>query len=246
MTTQTIPLEAEKPAAPEAEVIKVPGIRVDLLADHVMLHMADGIMRRISYEAFSNFLLTFQGKVEAETEKGFNFKLPANTYAIEMTKTGMKVGMYVPGEVREVTYLTSRKPRVTPNVIVTVLLTGAKEEKWRTSKAFYFCTSLSYQEFSKDIILGPDVSKKISTLPFSNVYQDGQLCFGGNAFPQNFPKGDLRQLRQFYDVLWSSPFNNDLGVRALRNGNFTVESWYENLAKLAADGKPFPYNNLDI
>lgn len=111
----------------------------------------------------------------------------------------------------------------------------------------YFCTDLSVGELGGRIPknhAGVDVSAgRMYLFPFTNMYDSANMCFGNNAMQVVYPADDLRGLSWYYDMVWASPFNNDLGVKAVAR-SISPEAWYDQLAKAAEDGEAFPYEVL--
>lgn len=267
MSTETIELTAEQSekAAPPLTPTPIPildpkqkviiedtsreGIRVDMLDDFVRVYLLNGTTKDLGYMDFVISLLDFHGKLKSEDESSDSpLQLPENVYAIENTATRLKIGQYFPGGIREVQYNSSKVPRLVPNIIISiVLLKQAEKGSFEVESIKYLCTSLAFQELPRKIYAGPNLAGKISILPFSNMYDRGDMCFGANQTVRNFTKNDLRGLKRYHDVLWDSPFNDDLGVRALRTSTYgTTAKWFAYLAKCAKDGLPFPYSDIGI
>lgn len=230
-----------------ADFIEVHGTRVDLLENSVRLHLNNGTTRIVSYSDFAQTMLSFLDKAQESKTASLRL-LPPNLYAMEESITHLNLGFYFPERIQNVNYNGDTQPRIVPNIIMNVSLTkgsGAKKMDFKYRDARYYCTNLPLGRLSKEIVTktGPN----ITLLPFTNVYQEGNLCTGGNAIIHDFLNNDLRQTIWFHDMLWASPFNDDLGVRALRDGSDygrSHSSWYKHLAQLAKDGKGFPYAEL--
>ena len=249
--TETSAPVVEAPSkGPEFQL--TPGLPCYFLEDRVLIEGANGKSRNVSYPDFVEFFLRLHGKLqeEASSQKAIRL-LPPNVYAIEETRTALRFGMYFPETVRNVTFLENTTKRVIPNVIITITLDKKDKEAYTFRQGAFLCTSLPFAMLPKRIFLGREISQKVALLPFSNVYDDAQLCFGRNAFPSKFENEDFRMISQFHEVLWASPFNYDLGVKALNHGpseaqNFNTDRWYAHLATLAEQGQPFPYHLLGI
>lgn len=229
------------------DFIEVHGTRLDLLENAVKLHLSNGTTRIVSYVDVVQTMLSFLDKAQ-ESKVATLRLLPPNVYAIEEGVGHLNLGFYFPERVQNVNYLGDVKPRIVPNIIMTVSLTkgaGDKKLDFKFRDARYYCTNLPLARLSKEIVTktGPN----IMILPFTNVYGEANLCMGGNSIITDFLANDLRGVSWFHDMLWASPFNNDLGVRALKREDPRRErpaEWYKLLAQLAKDGKGFPYSEI--
>ena len=76
------------------------------------------------------------------------------------------------------------------------------------------------------------------------MYHDGRMCTGENAVVRSLPEEDLRGLAALSEMAFNSPFNRDLGVRAVPSYNSDPAKWFALLAEKAAKGEGFPYNLL--
>lgn len=251
--TGSNPVLVPAPAAVEAPVenpddfIEVHGTRVDLLENGVKLHLNNGTTRVVSYGDFSQALLSFLDKAQ-ESKVATLRMLPSNVYVIEEGVGHLNLGFYYPERIQNVNYLGNIEPRIVPNIILTVYLSrgaGDKKFDFKFRDARYYCTNLPLTRLPREIVTKTGPS--ISILPFTNVYSEANLCMGGNSIIADFLNNDLRATSWYHDMLWASPFNNDLGVRALTEGSKyrgSNESWYNYLAKLAKEGKGFPYEEV--
>lgn len=255
-TLEAKPIEAVVPPAPVItpvepenpnDFIEVHGTRVDLLENAAKLHLSNGATRIISYSDFSQILQSFLDKAQESKVTSLRL-LPPNLYAVEESINQIRLGFYFPERVQNINYRGDVQPRIAPNIIITVALSrgsGDKRNDFKYRSAHYYCTNLSLGRLPKQIVTstGPN----IAILPFTNVYGEAVLCTGGNSIIQDYPGNDLRQTIWFHDMLWASPFNDDLGVRALKSDSQyrdSNSSWYKYLAQLAKEGKGFPYSEL--
>lgn len=234
-------VEVEKPE----DFVEVHGVRADLLENSVKLHLSNGTTRLISYPDFAQTLLTFLDKAQ-ETKVATVRLLPSNLYVIEETVSTLNLGFYFPERIQKVNYRNDIKDRVVPNIILNVYLTkGPNKGDYKFRDAKYYCTNLPLSRLTKTMVTG--TGPNINILPFTNVYREGNLCMGGNAVITDFLANDLRPTIWYHDMLWASPFNDDLGVAALKRDSTFRENhsaWYSHLAKLAKDGKGFPYKEI--
>jgi hypothetical protein len=241
------PTATPTPVENPADFTEVHGTRVDLLENAVKLHLSNGTTRIVSYSDFSQTLLTFLDKAQ-ESKVATLRLLPSNVYAIEEGVSHLNLGFYFPETIQNVNFLGDIERRVVPNIILTVYLTrgaGDKKFDFKFRDARYYCTNLPLARLPREIVskTGPS----ISILPFTNVYSEANLCMGNNSIISDFLNNDLRATSWYHDMLWASPFNNDLGVRALKESSKyrdSNSSWYKHLAKLAKDGKGFPYEEV--
>jgi hypothetical protein len=237
-------LEKENPD----DFVEVHGTRVDLLENSVRLHLSNGTTRMINYADFSSTLLTFLDKAN-ETSGSITRFLPTNVYVLEEGPGHLNLGFYFPETTKNVNFMGNIRKSVVPNIILNVLLSrgvGSKKYDYKFRGAKYYATNLPLSRLSKEMIKG--TGPNIALLPFTNVYDNADLCMGGNAVLQDFPNNDLRPVGWFYEMLWASPFNTDLGLKSLKgDSRFKRDPsvWYSHLAKLATDGKPFPYEELN-
>ena len=129
--------------------------------------------------------------------------------------------------------------------IISVYLSKSDSNIFKVTDSKYFATKEPLGSISRTLATS---SSGFSNLPFSNVYDSGSLCFGTAMKISSFTPPDLRGVHSYYQVLFDSAFNNDLGIKALKSGRRQepVSKWYDYLATLAADKKPFPYKELQI
>jgi hypothetical protein len=244
------PVAATVAAEPEnpADFIEVHGTRVDLLENAVRLHLSNGMTKMVSYADFSQTVLSFLDKAQESKSTTLRI-LPSNVYLIEESIDRLNLCFYFPEKIQNVNYLGEILPRVVPNIILNVSLTrgtGGKKLDFKYHSATYYATNLPLARLPREKITksGPG----ISILPFTNVYDNATLCTGSNSLITDFLGNDLRGTIWYHDMLWASPFNNDIGVIAIKsNSDYRGHpaSWYAHLAKLAKDGKGFPYDQLE-
>lgn len=68
------------------------------------------------------------------------------------------------------------------------------------------------------------------------------MCYGRNTMPVRFAEGSLRGFDWYYQYLFESPFNSDLGLYGVSGKS--VNEWFALLAERAANGQTFPYSDL--
>lgn len=240
-------------SATETEVLKsneevtVKGITVDLLDEGVRVNMGKGLYKVISYEDFTNSLKSIISP-ESPTESKTEFYLPAGVAYISVSKTFLHLSCYYPETTRNVKF-SSRNGKsydrlsVIPNIIIShVLEKGTSSNEWVIKEPRYMATPRKLSELPKKYY-GPNSADKICNLPFTNIYSDGRMCFGENVKPKNIKTPDLKGLHWFYEILFISPFNEDLGLPGV-TGIPNVPAWFDLLADRAAKNLGFPYENL--
>ena len=134
---------------------------------------------------------------------------------------------------------------VVPNVIISHVL-KMQGGVWKVNDTRYLTTNKPLSEIPRQKIA---VGSGVCTLPFTNVYDDGRLCYGNNLRVAEIKPPDFRPLHWYYEMLFTAPFNNDIGVYSLKRESKFKENyagWFAHLAKLAETGKPFPYAELSL
>lgn len=244
-------LDQEPELVPEEEVVPEETVGVFcqpiyLTPQCVMVGLGDSqkgeFQKAISYEDFYDLLSQMMSKVSMEATA--KLLLPSNCFFLAYSNNTLNINVYYPECNMKIPYGKVFTGRV-PNMILSFKLTRAKvKEGWTMSQenVRYFCTDVPVSLLPKEFIEAPNPSKRIFVSPFWNTYGDGRMCLGGNMTPGNFTKGNLRGLDYYYQVLFNSPFNNDLGVRAVTSAS--VNTWDKELAK-AAKEEAFPYNLLN-
>lgn len=241
-------VSAAQEVAAKVEELETPGVFITLLTNFVRVEMLNGAVRDYSYADFVKVFLKFHGALDTEeTSTGPSMKLPRNVYVLDQTSSRLRLGQFYPECIQSVNYLDNIRPSVVPNIIITTILRKEKTGVYRMEDVKYWCTNRTFESFDKELITARNIGRGIQYLPFSNTYETGSLCFGTVPVTREFKDNDLRAVRRYYDLLWESAFNNDLGVRALSDrGDTTVSQWYKLLADLAKEGKPFPYSKIGL
>lgn len=234
------------------DTVQVPGVRLDLLEDTALIHMLNGQTKEVNYDELVNLLISFYDKKKKSlsADSSTSILLPDNLYRMSQGEKTLQLCFYYPERVGDVNYNGKIRASTIPNVIVTANFKRSKaDEPFQMSSVRYFCTSLKRTEFSGEAIWSPDRNRKITVLPFTNVYDAGELCFGSNFSSIKLPTNDYRPAAWLYNVLWESPFNNDLGLKALHADSpykYELAGWYKHLAERAEKGEGFPYKELGI
>lgn len=231
---------------PEETLIDVNGQHVILLEDCVAFMLGDEksqVEKRITYEDFHAIVSAVVNHRNEHTMEGF--QLPSNCFYFGKSGNEIQLSCYYSERIAEIQHGSKKHTIKTPNIIISHQLTKHNSKTWRmeASRSRYFCTNAKVGNLPKTFINEVDHSKHVYLMPFPNTYSEGALCFGGNSMPTQFVDNNLRGLDWYYQVLFESPFNNDLGIRALANEP-SIEGWFSTLATAAKENKPFPYEEL--
>jgi hypothetical protein len=233
---------AKEVPAKEVPTKKVSAISVNLLSQNVQIEIAKGYYKYISYADFIDLLKRNADEGDTGESAIQTIYSPTGMFFFEKTKTRIKLCNYYEGGIRNVKYKDHDRPSVFPNVIITHSLVLQGNE-YLVEDSRYYATKSSLAETSRNFIT---TSFGVSILPFTNIYENGRMCYGNNIKISKFKLPDLRGLHSYYQLLFDAPFNDDLGLTALvpkwRDDVFS--KWYSHLAKLATENKPFPYEDL--
>jgi hypothetical protein len=214
---------------------------VVMFQDHVEVEVHQGVKKHISYASFKELINRSLNEVVANPIIT-GMSPPSNLIFMSQTENALHLNCYHSGGIKDMLYLNTKLKIVAPNIIIGFTL--AKESNdWIVRSAHYFSTDLPVSKLPRAFINTPDPGKGIYDLPMSNTYGGGPMCYGSNSMPARFKDGNLRGLDWYYKYLWETPFNSDLGIRAISD-RVAVNQWYEVLAKFAEEGKGFPYCDL--
>lgn len=210
-----------------------------LLETHIETELTNGVKKCISlidfYDALGKSL-----NVEDTIEPFF---LPANTFCFGKSTGSAMITCYYPSERHIIKYVRGygSNPEdiniIFPNVIITHKLNKA-DDKWKVIETLFFATDKKVSQLPHQFYTKPDVANHIWVLPFTNIYEGGRACYGSNSMPM-VHTNNLRGLHYYYQFLHTAPFNNDLGVRSLKE-NMHPADWFDLLFK----EDTFPYNKL--
>jgi hypothetical protein len=218
----------------------VKALPITMYANHVTCEVG-GVEKSIHIDDFTNMLeLMSSGRPKVMNP----ISLPAGCFAFVATDTQINLSCYYPEVIREIKYKPNGNKEVSfvipfPNLIITFTLKKDIDKMWVVQSANYFCTTKKITQLTdKEFIVKREPSQGIFRLPFPNVYGSDTMCYGENTMPARH-NNNLRGLDYYYQFLFTSPFNNDLGVSGLTQ-SFTPEAWFKHLSKLGA----FPYELL--
>lgn len=215
-----------------------------MLTDHVEVEVHTGVKKKISYADFKDIINRALNQVESAPIIAGTL-LPSNTIFFSQTNNSIFINVYHPGCIREMLYHRDggkKRKVVTPNIVMGFEMRKDGEDLI-VAKALYFCTDLPVSRLPRNWIGGASHSQGIYELPMSNTYGGGTMCYGSNSMPARFKDNNLRGLDWYFRFLWETPFNDDLGVRAVARLD-TVQGWYNELQKIADEGGNFPYTRL--
>lgn len=192
-------------------------------------------------------LLDFKGILDGmlNTEaKLDHFALPFNCYTFAKSGAEIQLGCYHPERIAEVSHIDRSTGRAKkykipfPNTIVSLKL-SIRDNFWNVSDTKYFCTNKKVTQLPDSrLVTEVDPSNGIWIMPFPNFYGDGRMCFGRNSMPTRYAS-NLRGLDYFYQVLFDSAFNDDLGLNSV-DSTRSPSKWFQELSQLTA----FPYEKL--
>lgn len=226
------------------ETIPVLKQDISLYESHVEIHLPGGVKKAVSIEDFKRIMNDAFGIRERSATRSFS--MPSNVYYFSCSDTDVRLSCYYQSRKAKIRHLNKDYVIILPNVIISHILTkGVKNGEWKLSNAQtrYFCTNQNVGNLPHAHLTQRSPNSGIFLLPTTNMYESGQMCFGNNSMPANFTDNNLRGLDWYYQFLFDSPFNDDLGVKAIGQ-NMEPSEWYAYLADLAEKDKPFPYDKL--
>lgn len=223
-------------AAPSRPVFQEDCIPVKIFNKYVEVMSNSGASKFVSLNEFLSMISAVSGVIREEEP----LLLPVNTYAVIRGPESMKIAMYHPEVRRSIQHNDDTYEISWPNtVLVLSLKMNERDGSWIKGHASYFCTPKSLGELNGFIPSAHSADQGIYRMPFPNFYENYEMCYGGNTMPVSFPKSDVRGLKYYYDVIFVSPFNNDLGVRGFRDVDEPRD-----LFRTLRDNPTFPYERL--
>lgn len=226
---------------PAEQMMQVQAQEAYFMKDCVKVVLTGGVEKLISYESFVGVLRDITRTVSDSRLE--SFKMPSNVFFFAKSGDQMQISTYYSSRVCNLKYWDSKFDVVTPNIIISHTLSkGAKDGLWKITGSRFFCTDQSVGNLPTDFIFNVNHNARIWLIPLSNTYREGNMCYGNNQMPMQFVDNNLRALDWYYQYLWVSPFNDDLGVKAVRGMN--VSDWYKHLKHCADHKLPFPYEKL--
>lgn len=237
--------KAEIEAITKEELVDVYGQEVVLLEDCVVLKLGSNgktIDKKITYEDFQAIMSkALDVRVNNSIE---GFSLPSNCFYFAKSGTEIQLSCYYAENVSEIKFGSAKYRVKFPNTIISHKLQKiAGNNNWQQRGAKYFVTDHKVSALTKKFIYQVDHPDRVWLFPFPNTYGDGAMCYGGNSMPYQFTSGNLAGLNWYYQFLFESPFNNDLGLRSV-SGDPSITGWFNKLVTAAKEDKPFPYEDL--
>lgn len=217
-------------------------IEACIFSNYVTIN-SKGVDKSLSLQTFMSIL---QKNMEDDAGLGGTpLKMPFGSILMSISAENAAFNCYYPGGRKEIKY-KDRTGKIRemvvsfPNVI-TYFKLSKLDARWKLDMAKFFCTKLKPGQLVSDsFITTPNPGIGIFEMPFTNFHKGScEMCYGGNDMPSRFPLLDLRQLDYYYQVIFSSPFNDDIGITNLVN-RYSVEGWY----KYLETQEEFPYDNL--
>jgi hypothetical protein len=223
---------------------EVKGQEVTIFPTHAEVKMPSGSIKCISIADLTAALSsTLQDEIQSAS-----LLLPANCYYWSQTVKDLKLSCYYPGRIRTIMHVgyDAEDPSKTkkeyeipfPNIIVSHKL-ARNGDKWEWKEARYLATSKSISQLPLTFLWAPESKEQLWAIPFTNTYAAGNLCYGSNSLPRQF-RDNFRGIDWHFALLYSTPFNDDLGIPSTASGNWVPAKWFKELSK----HKVFPYELL--
>jgi hypothetical protein len=231
-------VQAQNGSAGMADVLKL-----ELFKDYAEIDMGNNVKKQISHETLRDILNKTLNTAQPQSETIKGMLMPSNVFFMSQTANRLHFNTYYLGGKRSLLYGDRKMEIMTPNIIISFTLRKDGSDWIIDSEATkYFCTDLPLNKLPKDFINQISHKDGIYLLPMSNTYDEGKMCYGNNSMPARFKDNNFRGLDWYFRYLWETPFNNDLGIRAV--GSVSVSTWYDLLARMARENKTFPYRDL--
>lgn len=176
------------------------------------------------------------------------FRYPTSVHSVTRTNSGHVVNLYYEERELELRHASGGKKMVyMPNVMIRVELreVQGKPGEFSIGAVRWFGTDKSRIALPTDWPTGNNTRDHIWTLPLPNIFGDARMCTGGNRLPSVIYQDWTVLDMLYYDVLVSSPFNNDLSVPSIQTSH-SGSSWINTLHDHWKDEETerFPYHLL--
>lgn len=218
-------------------------LEFSLCKEYVEIEVIKGMKKKISHIDFRKIISEMEIYTSTDKISAGGILPPSNIIFISVSNTEILLSCYYPGIVRTMLYGSNKYDIVTPNIIISHTL-KIDNKDWVIYSSKYFCTDLPISKLPKTFINNISHSTRVFLLPMTNTYDDGKMCYGGNTMPARYKDNNLRGLDYYFTFLWNTPFNDDLGVKALAQDRGSPNAWYTLLKNTALKNKPFPYSKL--
>lgn len=226
----------------EVRTQEVEAQEIYLLANCAKVVMSNGVEKYVSYRDLLSVIRAINEEADNAVLEGFN--LPSNVFFFGRGGDNIQINTYFSSRPANLKYLDTSFDIITPNMILShSLIRKNGKPDWMIQNTKYLCTDQPVGNLPKTFINGVNHANRIYLSPFSNTYGGGEMCYGGNTMPSRFVDNNLKPLEWYYQFLWESPFNADLGLHGV--SGLTPEQWYKHLAAEAKKGNPFPYTKLN-
>lgn len=183
-------------------------------------------------------------------------RLPHGTIFVERTLNETFVAIYYQGG--EHTYRLNIGGKETthkiirPNIVLEAKLSNGNSHG--LLGYYFYCTPTEAEVMAHRYHKGfkqmtrnyPDASHRqgIHLVPFTNMYDNGTMCLGGNSVPSVYPPDDLSGLNRYFDILANSPGNSDLPIRGLSGALAAHSGAHTTFFRKLSELKAFPYDQL--
>lgn len=215
-------------------------MKVELFQDCARIELSKNVYRDISLEDFKELFLS--GIDDLEKEISEELILPTGCFYSKISSKDIVLTCYFPERKSTIKYQGRSLEEYTipiPNIIINFHVR-------KTDQGFnlgyddvkYYVTDKTLDQISsisRDNLFNYPIIRQV---PFTNFYNNGKMCYGGNTMPSRF-NNNLRGLDYYYKVISISPFNEDLGVKGMKS-SFSGKSLFEYLS----EKETFPYEDL--
>ncbi len=172
-----------------------------------------------------------------------SLRLPANAYLTVYAGNLLNICCYYPEREEVLTHGGRKYTVMVPNIVIHFTLKALNNgTDYEVKSTHYYSTPKDVNELPNT--LPGRLPGIFNYVPFPNFYDNFTMCFGGNSLLHKTNGTDLRMLLMFYQVIAGSPFNDDLGVRAL-NDSMRPSEWFRHLAEYYKEHKAFPYKDVN-
>lgn len=194
-----------------------------------------------TFKSIPDFINSLQRATGMEEDTVRTVVLPDGVFQYGQNKNTIEMNLYYPERKVTLHHMDSKYEVMLPNVIIYHMLRW-ENDFWQVVDTRFMCTDKAVgalPEMVPDMIRRQNNSRNIWNLPIPNMYEDCKMCFGGNTPPVRFG-ANLRGLQFYYDIIFESPFNNDLSIRGIQHSS-TPSTWL----KFWRDaGDKFPYDQF--
>lgn len=205
-----------------------------------------GVNKNISIQDYMKGLANICSNLENQDSSPESFRLPDSIHSFSRTSAGYTINLYYPSAPADILYdgISGRTRIMLPNIMIRIKLQNIldKPGSYCFGNIKWFATDKLPSQLPVEWPDGPRERDHIWALPLPNIYNDGNMCTGGNVLPSVI-YSDWTILHMLYtDVLIKSQFNSDLGIP---NINTSARSWITKLGEeYVKNPESFPYGLL--